>query len=99
MLSEGDYGLQFAAVYRDEVTTYATYFYNATIKVLEPQSELKLQDIFQYGLIVAVFALAIFGAFKLLGSGKRKRSSGATANIGNADDWLKGTSADKKKNN
>jgi hypothetical protein len=68
-LTEGDYGLRFTALYRDEFNTYATSFFNKTVHVLEPHRDLQLQDIFQVALIIAVLGLAAFGAFTFISSG------------------------------
>merc|ERR1712137_776997 len=45
-LSEGEYGLRFTALYRDE--------FNTSVSVNEPHRELQVQDILQVALIVAV---------------------------------------------
>merc|ERR1711862_276317 len=74
MLNEGEYGLRFTAIYRDEFNTFATTFFNETVSVLEPHRDLHITDILQFGLIVAVIILAIYGAFDLSVEVRNKNS-------------------------
>merc|ERR1712137_1507004 len=87
-LSEGEYGLRFTALYRDESNTYATPFFNATVTVNELHRELQVQDILQVALIIVVVVGGIYGVIRLV-----------TVD----DDWLVGTEVAKhqksKKNN
>ena len=95
MLNEGQYGLKFTAFYRDEFNQYATTFFNETVHVLEPHRELHLQDILQFGLIVLVFALAVFGAVKYVGGSRKRTYSNKAVTEHSTEDWLKGTLVEK----
>ena len=89
MLSEGEYGLEFAATYVIDSSNYASLFYNQTIQVLEPKSELQPKDVLQYGLIVAVFALGIFALLKYASSGKKRKATGTTDTTSHGDAWAR----------
>lgn len=97
MLNEGQYGLRFTALYRDEFNTYATTFFNETVHVLEPHRELHLQDIFQYGLIIFVVALAFFGVVKYVGGSRKTKytSRDISAQSSDQNDWLRGTGVEQ----
>lgn len=102
-LQEGPYGLQFSAIYGDDYGDFETVFFNSTINILEPVSDLTLKDILQYALIIAVSLGAAVGLVRLGSSFGGKRSSSAkkasTGRVVNPDEeWLRGTSADKSLN-
>merc|ERR1712137_1054140 len=88
MLSEGQYGLRFTALYRDEFNTYASTFFNETIHVLEPHRELHIQDILQFGLIIVVLGLAVFGIVKYVGGSRKQKFSNKAVEEHNPEDWL-----------
>lgn len=95
MLNEGEYGLRFTAIYRDEFNTFATTFFNETVSVLEPHRDLHITDILQFGLIVAVIILAIYGAFRSLSGSKKQKFSNKAVEEHSSEDWLKGTAVEQ----
>merc|ERR1712137_776362 len=95
MLSEGQYGLRFTALYRDEFNTYATPLFNETVHVLEPHRELHLQDFLQFGLIIFVVLLGVFGIFKYVGGSRKQKFSNKAITEHKTEDWLKGTGVEK----
>eukprot|EP01115_Flamella_aegyptia_P010994 TRINITY_DN4_c0_g3_i1.p1 TRINITY_DN4_c0_g3~~TRINITY_DN4_c0_g3_i1.p1 ORF type:complete len:240 (+),score=51.93 TRINITY_DN4_c0_g3_i1:34-753(+) len=97
-LEDGEYGIFFQAYYSDSYgRNYTSIFFNETVQIMELKSDFDLQQIFQYGLLIALGSLILFGIFKFLGSltGDRKFERGTK---GASSEWLEGTNANIKKN-
>jgi len=106
LLDPREFGLAAQVFYRDsENNNYTSFFYNSTIFLQEANEGIDIQLIFTYVGILAVVGLIGFFAYKAIAKAtKKSRGPKRPVETGSQkkkdlvvdDEWLQGTSADKK---
>jgi hypothetical protein len=101
MLDPREFGFHANVYYTDGIENYTTVFFNSTIKLIDSStSAFDAQSVFTYVGITGITGLIAFFIFSNTGTKKKKSTVSTetkTKSTSSDDDWLVGTTADRRK--